>query len=158
MKVNHTLLIVLLAAGIFYLWRYQHAPDITIAELSVSDESNQTQPLQALLTDSSVVLFYASWCGPCLKELRTLKNSLAPYDSAGVHFYCITDDSPEKIAVMRANMPTSMRFLHIASLKEAGIYSIPATYFLLHRNVIDKMIGAPDWQQSNERIRTFKNT
>jgi peroxiredoxin len=157
MKWNYTLLIVLVVAGTFYLWRYKRAPVIDLAMVEVHDEFNRPHSLDSILSDSSVVLFYASWCGPCLKELRTLKTNVGAYESAGIRFYCISDDSPEKIAVMRANMPSSMRFLHTASLKEIGIYSIPAAYLIRNHSIIEKYAGAPDWENTSKIIETFKD-
>ena len=50
---------------------------------------------------------------------------------------------------MRSNMPEAMTFLHISSLKDIGIYTIPATYFCLNQTTVEKQLEAIDWQQEN---------
>ena len=155
MKRSYTLLFVLLVVIGFYLWRYQRAPAIDFARVEVTDGNDYSQPLQHILTDSSVVLFYASWCGPCLKELRTLKESINFYNERGIRFYCLTDDSQEKIDVMRNNMPPEISFLHVPSLKELGIYSIPATYFLKQQVITGKQLNAIDWRDYPEILNRF---
>ena len=122
----------------------------------VTDALGSTTTLQSLLSDSSIVICYASWCGPCLKEIRSLKEHFSEYDETGIRFYCITDDTPEKIAVMRANMPSDIAFLHTSSLNEMGVYTIPASFFYLNNELIDKRVDAIDWQDKTSIIETFK--
>jgi len=155
MKSKATIWIVLLVVGVFYLWRYRVTPSIDPAEIVVLNQDNQSQNLGQMLSDSAVIICYASWCGPCLRELRTLKSNWPKYANSGVQFYCISDDPQEKMDVMRSNMPSAITFLHINSLKDIGIYTIPATYFCLNRKVVDKQLEAIDWP--NENIQTKFN-
>ena len=155
MKKNYTLLFVLAAVAIFYYWRYRRAPEIETSTIMVTDALGSTTTLQSLLSDSSIVICYASWCGPCLKEIRSLKEHFSEYDQTGIRFYCISDDTPEKIAVMRANMPSDIAFLHATSLNEMGVYTIPASFFYLNNELIDKRLDAIDWQDKTSIIETF---
>jgi hypothetical protein len=155
MKKNYTLLFVLAVIAIFYFWRYRRAPEIETSTIMVTDALGGTTTLQSLLSDSSIVICYASWCGPCLKEIRSLKEHFSEYDQTGIRFYCVTDDTPEKIAVMRANMPSDIAFLHTASLNEMGVYTIPASFFYLNNELIDKRLDAIDWQDKTSILETF---
>lgn len=157
MKKNYTLLVVLAAVAIFYFWRYRTAPSIDSSTVQVTDASGNSATLQSLLGDSSIVICYASWCGPCLKEIRSLKTHFASYRETGIQFYCITDDAPEKIEVMRANMHGEITFLHTPSLKQIGIYTIPASFFYLNNKLIDKRLDAIDWQDKNSILESFNN-
>ena len=157
MKKNYTLFIVLAAVAVFYFWRYRTAPEIDSSAITVSDSLGKTSILNDLLSDSSIVICYASWCGHCLKELRSLKTHFEEFRDTGIRFYCITDDSPEKIEVMRANMPSEITFLHTASLNEIGIYTIPASFFYLHNQLIEKRLDAIDLQDKNAILESFNN-
>jgi thiol-disulfide isomerase/thioredoxin len=157
MKRNYTLLFVLAAVAVFYFWRYRRAPEIDPTNISVTNAVGETSTLNTLLSDSSIVICYASWCGPCLKEIRSLKTHFDAYRNTGIQFYCITDDPQEKIEVMRANMPAEITFLHTHSLKEIGIYSIPASFFFLNNQIIDKQLEAIDWQDQQPILESFNN-
>ena len=157
MKRNYTLLFVLAAVAVFYLWRYRRAPEIDPSAIHVTNAFGETSTLNTLLGDSSIVICYASWCGPCLKEIRSLKTHFDAYRNTGIQFYCITDDSQEKIEVMRANMPAEITFLHTHSLKEIGIYSIPASFLFLNNQIIDKQLEAIDWQDQQPILESFNN-
>ena len=157
MKRNYTLLFVLAAVAVFYFWRYRRAPEIDPSSISVTNAVGETSTLNTLLSDSSIVICYATWCGPCLKEIRSLKTHFDAYRNTGIQFYCITDDAPEKIEVMRANMPAEITFLHTHSLKEIGIYSIPASFLFLNNQIIDKRLEAIDWQDQQSILESFNN-
>ena len=157
MKRNYTLLFVLAAVAVFYFWRYRRAPEIDPTSISVTNAVGETSTLNTLLSDSSIVICYATWCGPCLKEIRSLKTHFDAYRNTGIQFYCITDDAPEKIEVMRANMPAEITFLHTHSLKEIGIYSIPASFLFLNNQIIDKRLEAIDWQDQQSILESFNN-
>jgi hypothetical protein len=141
--------------AVFYFWRYRRAPEIDASAIMVTDALGTTATLQTLLSDSSIVICYASWCGPCLKEIRSLKTHFESYSETGIRFYCITDDAPEKIEVMRANMPSEIAFLRTESLKEIGIYTIPASFFYLNNQLIDKRLDAIDWQDKTSILESF---
>jgi thiol-disulfide isomerase/thioredoxin len=157
MKRNYTLLFVLAVVAVFYLWRYRSAPDIPLATISITTSDGKTDNLLNALEDSSVVVCYASWCGPCLKELRWLKEAYPTLHQAGIHFYCLSDDSAEKMDVMRANMPAGIEFIHVESLKELGIFTIPATFFIYKKNIIDKQLDAIDWREHQQIINRFNS-
>ena len=157
MKKNYTLLVVLAAVAIFYLWRYRTAPSIDSSTVQVTDALGNSTTLQSLLSDSSIVICYASWCGPCLKEIRSLKTHFESYRETGIRFYCITDDAPDKIEVMRANMPSGITFLHTSSLKEMGIYTIPASFFYLNNQLIEKRLEAIDWHDKTSILESYNN-
>ena len=157
MKRNYTLLFVLAAVAVFYFWRYRRAPEIDPSSISVTNAVGETSTLNTLLSDSSIVICYATWCGPCLKEIRSLKTHFDEYRNTGIQFYCITDDSQDKIEIMRANMPAEITFLHTNSLKEIGIYSIPASFLFLNNQIIDKRLEAIDWQDQQSILESFNN-
>jgi thiol-disulfide isomerase/thioredoxin len=142
-------------SAVFYILRYRRAPEINPSDIQVETASSAIVTLNTLLADSSIVICYASWCGPCLKELRMLKASHALYADSGVRFFCITDDSSDKVEVMRANMPAGITFLRVNSLKDIGIYTIPASFFILQNEIVDKQLDVLDLPQQAKILESF---
>lgn len=155
MKAKHTIWVVLAVVVIFYFWRYKRAPDIQLENITVENADRVSMPLSTLLTDSCVIICYASWCGPCLKEMRSLANSWASYQNTGITFLAISDDHQDKMDVMRTHMPSEINFLHVSTLKDLGIYSIPATYFLSQKEILHKELEAINWQEYDKIIKYF---
>lgn len=103
------------------------------------------------LSGNTVVHFYATWCGPCMAEMRTIKSHYAELSAKGLQFIFITDDTADKISRVQADMPQGIRFYHIPSLKEVDIYSIPTTYFFnANKHITEKHLGGFAWTDEAE--------
>ncbi len=123
---------LLLAAGIlvFYFMRYRTAPTIAFSETKVKTTSGEEILLSTKIQGPSVVHFYASWCGPCLAEMRELNKQLNEGKLSELNFVFITDDDALDIQRISLTMPAQIQFFQVPSLKEEGIYTLPTTYFV----------------------------
>lgn len=142
--VNLGLLVVIIAASIFLYKRYYQAHDIELNAITI--EGNQ--PLADFIHPPTIVHFYASWCGPCMRELPEIiayaTNTNTPYE-----LVLITDDSQEKIDALKENMPGQYSIYRVNSLKENNIYTIPVTYFVDENSVIiKKQLGECAWNDA----------
>jgi AhpC/TSA family len=73
LNLERLLWIALIGFGLFYYFRYQTVTEIETADIQVIDSNGSNVSLNQLIGDKpTVVHFYASWCGPCLKELPAL--------------------------------------------------------------------------------------
>ncbi|MCY3883945.1 MAG: TlpA disulfide reductase family protein [Gammaproteobacteria bacterium] len=71
----------------------KRVPDFTLPDLKETDRS-----LQDILNSNDVVLidFWASWCGPCIESIPTLKEVYATYKRRGLEIVSVsTDDDKE---------------------------------------------------------------
>jgi|JI10StandDraft_1071094.scaffolds.fasta_scaffold80138_4 thiol-disulfide isomerase/thioredoxin len=147
-----TILIILGLVG-FYFYRYKRAPDLSFSDVVLVNENEVKTSITDELGEHSVIHFYASWCGPCLKELSHFQKNAAALQELGITYIFITDDSEEKVLRMKENMPEFVKFFRINSLKEAGIYTLPTSYFLAGTEVVDKQVEAFDWSNLEELKR-----
>jgi len=79
------------------------APDFTIPSLH-----NEAVSLAALKGNYVLIDFWASWCGPCRKEIPNLKDIYAAFEAKGLHIISISTDADKKAwlkAVAEENMP-----------------------------------------------------
>lgn len=68
----------------------------------------------------------------------------------GITFIFVTDDSEEKIQLMRAEMPEEIKFFRIPSLNDAGILTLPTSYLLSGTEVNEKYVEALDWANKSK--------
>jgi len=81
--------------------------------------------------------FWASWCGPCMREVPFLKATYAKYSSKGFQILGVSLDH-DRDAWMAAIKENQMDWLHVSDLKywsnEAaalyGVNSIPANFLI----------------------------
>jgi thiol-disulfide isomerase/thioredoxin len=143
------------AIAVFYFWRYRTVPTMDFSEVILKDEAGLSIKLNEELHDSTVVHFYASWCGPCLKELRELNNHFSQYSQSGIDFMLITDDNEESLKAIRDKMPEDIRFYQTDKLQNLGIYTIPASYFVLDGKITHKQVNPINWTDKNQVIKYF---
>jgi thiol-disulfide isomerase/thioredoxin len=144
-KSSLILIIVLVAIGGFFFYRYNVAHDVKLSGIQVIKNGEATA-LEKKVTLPAIVHFYAAWCGPCMKEMPEII-SFAEGNKGRFNVVFVTDDTPEiiEITALRFNTTTE-RFFQTPSLKENNIYSIPVTYFTNTKGEIaHSILGECEW-------------
>lgn len=153
MKKYLPFLIIILGIAGFYYYRYKRAPDLSFSNTEIVTSDGKKTTITSQLTEFSVIHFYASWCGPCIGELNSISKNADMLKSLGIQIICITDDPDDKILRVKEKMPPEIQFYRINNLNDAGIFTLPTTYFLVDGEVIEKQVDVFDW---NDRIALEK--
>ena len=66
----------------------------------------------------------------------------------------ITDDNPATIKEMAARMPEDLDIYHIPSLQDAGIYTLPTTYFIHKNEMTHKQVDMIQWTDK-QKLNTY---
>ena len=160
LKKNIFFLLLIVGMIAFYWIRYRTAPNIEFAKTKATDLSGREFFLGDALKKPTVLHFYASWCGPCLKELRTLNNRVAQLNQEGIQLVLVTDDTPEKINSIAQQLPPEVLFYKVNKLTELGIHTIPTSYFIDGNGMIKKkVVDTCNWENDdfcNEIISLIK--
>ncbi len=71
----------------------------TAPDFSLPDLSQKTVTLSSLLDKGPVVLdFWATWCGPCVRELPRIQELHEEFGDGNVTFVGICDDGPKTLS------------------------------------------------------------
>ncbi len=139
--------IITLLVGGFLFNRYQVAPKIKLNTLALTDLNGQPFSLDTFHNKKLFINFFATWCGPCMKELPSLYQAQQILEPDSFQFVLISDESTELL--QRFNQKTEGRFLilHAAqNLQQYKIYSIPTSYLInTSGEIIFKQAGEEDW-------------
>ncbi len=99
---------------------------------------------------------WATWCGPCVRELagiQALMESLEP-EGRDVSFLLVSPEEPERVEpflrVQGYDLPV---YLEIQEMPEAfGLEALPTTWIVDSRGrIVLKHRGAADWNQPEVR-------
>ena len=103
--------------------------------------------------------FFATWCGPCLRELPELSDFKKALADRNLQVICISDEPIDKLQRIQYQVGNQLIFLRAdRSLHDWGIYTYPTNYiFDANGKKIYQKVNPDDWTDSTliKRIRTL---
>ena len=104
-----------------------------------------------------VINYWATWCGPCIKEIPSIKRAEEILEDYGYIFLLVSDETVSKISKFKNDRNFDLNFLKsIESYETLGIYSMPTSYiFDENGKIIKTIVGAIEWD-SEEMINKLK--
>jgi thiol-disulfide isomerase/thioredoxin len=143
------LVLFLVLAYAIYFMLYRKPARLELDGLILETNPGIEATLGSVRDNAEVIHFYAHWCGPCLREIRTIQQHFETWSNSGVDFIFLTDDSWEQINQMKLLLPTGIRLFKIKSLNDIGVRTIPTTYVINQNNeVVFEQVDACDWQDT----------
>ena len=104
-----------------------------------------------------VVSYWATWCGPCIKEMPSIKRAEKILEDYGYTFLLVSDETITKISKFKIERNFDFNFLKSSkSFETLGVYSMPTSYiFDENGKIIETIVGAIEWD-SEEMINKLK--
>jgi len=104
-----------------------------------------------------VVSYWATWCGPCIKEMPSIKRAEKILAEYGYTFLLVSDETISKISKFKNEWDFDFNFLRSSkSFETLGVYSMPTSYiFDENGKIIETIVGAIEWD-SEEMINKLK--
>lgn len=148
LSVERLLWTGLLLAGLFMFLRYKTVPTLEQDSIIVTDTLGVQHKLAELTNGVTIVHFYASWCGPCLRELPEIKAFMETPLGRQINFVFITEDREDQVKTFHERY--GFTIYRVNKLKDANVYSIPVTYLLNEKHEIVKSdLGSWNWSEEN---------
>ncbi|MDQ1164553.1 TlpA disulfide reductase family protein [Flavobacterium sp. SORGH_AS_0622] len=121
----------------------------SVANFGLKDKDGKAYTAKEIVSGKKYILidFWASWCGPCRKEIPNLKTAYSEYADKGFEILSISIDKDEKAwqkALGIEKMPWHNLLDDDKVSKSFNVKTIPATYLLDSKGVIisDNLRGA----------------
>ena len=149
------LFLVLAVAGFLYK-RYRIPPSIDLPVIALTDLSGHQVSLSSYAGHPLFISFFATWCGPCMRELPELADLQTKLSSQKLQVICICDEPVEKLQALQAHFGDRLIFLHSEkSFHEINIYTYPTNYIFNATGVkVYEQVSPEDWESKEviERI------
>jgi thiol-disulfide isomerase/thioredoxin len=116
-----------------------------------SIEFTDLEGKQVSLTDfEGRVVFlniWATWCGPCLKEMPSIERASKNFNDDEVVFLLASDEDNIKISKFKEAKSFSFNYLHlVTSQEQLNVYALPATFiFDAKGDLVFEEKGSREW-------------
>jgi len=143
------IVITILVAGFFYN-KYRIAPNLKLEVLELTDLNGKEISLDSFHNKKLFLNFFATWCGPCIKELPSIFAAQQVLKKENFQFILISDEAPERLRNFSERSGIDILLLHSKKpFSEYKIFSIPTCYVLNAKHeVVIKKNGQEDWASS----------
>ena len=110
----------------FYYQRYKLAPTIELPAIELTDLNGQSVPMAMYSGKPLFISFFATWCGPCRRELPELA---VMHRLLSLNIIAVSDEPIEKLKEIQPQLGLDVVILHsIKPLHDIGIYTFPTNY------------------------------
>lgn len=151
-----SIVLAILIAGFFY-YKYRVAPKVKFESLELTDLSGNRISLEKFKGKKLFINFFATWCGPCMRELASIENAQQILSAENFQFLLISDEAVERLTAFQQQ--TQLLTLHSEKkTAQFDIVTIPTTYVLNEkREIVIKRTGETDWASEEiiEKLRTL---
>ena len=140
------IVIAILVAGFFYN-KYRVAPKLKLETLELTDLAGNKTSLDSFQNKKLFINFFATWCGPCMKELPSVASAKQMLSKENFQFILISDEPIERLQSFKEKRGADFLIFHsIKPLQQYQIFSIPTSYVLNAKHeVVLKENGEEDW-------------
>lgn len=120
------------------------------------DTNGRAATIGSHLAPVSLVHFWATWCPPCLTEipaLQRLSADLASTPDFEVLMVAVADDRQKVRGLMGEASETVLYDANWEVAHRYGTRKLPETYLVVRGQVVEKWVGATDWNDPGVRNR-----
>jgi thiol-disulfide isomerase/thioredoxin len=132
------------------------APHRPPNEARVTTLDGKSVTLEQLRGKVTVVNFWATWCGVCIKEMPRIVAAHRKYAARGYETVAIAvRDQPEAVTAYSAKQALPFKVaMDVDAAQRFGNVRITPTTFVINREgrVIRRFVGEPDWKQFDEVV------
>ena len=151
--------IIALAVGGFLYKRYRIPPAIDLPVIALTDLSGHPVSLQTYAGHPLFINFFATWCGPCMRELPELADLRSKLSDQKLQVICISDGPVEKLKNIQERFGNGLVILHAEKeLHDMGIYTYPTNYiYNSDGRKVYEQVNPDDWESAPvvERIKNL---
>ena len=127
----------------------EKASDLEYIQLKTSlvDLNQNKVNLTSFEGKKIVINYWATWCGPCIKEMPELKRAEEILQNYNYTFLLVSDETISKINTFKNEKKFDFNFLKSVNSNEInGIYSLPTTYiFDENGKKVETFVGVVAW-------------
>lgn len=143
--VNVVVLVIAASIAWYFYNKYRVAPKIKFETIELEDLSGKQVSLDSFHNKKLFINFFATWCGPCIREIPSLVAAQEILTNENFQFILISDESVEKLKNIQEHV--SLPVYHsVKKLRDLNIATFPSSYLLNTKHeIVYKQTNEADW-------------
>ena len=123
----------------------------------IFDLNNNILEPKSLYGKKTIINYWATWCGPCIKEMPEIENAQKKLSQI-YNFVLVSDENMEKILDFTTSREFDLNFFKSKKSNEiVGVYSLPTSFVYDKKGKkIKTIVGVTKWD-SEEIINQLKS-
>lgn len=155
MQIILTTFLVLVGISVLAYKYFAVGTDPDFSQITLQkDALSQPVALQSLQGKATIIAFFQTWCGDCIREIPTLIALQKSMQSSDLQILLVTDEPEEKVTYFKNKFSlfTLDFYYTTVPLKELGIKKYPTTYLIdIKRKTLLKTLEGYDWNSDQSR-------
>lgn len=123
------LIIFLLATSCNQKQSQDQATRIT-NKIKLTELNGQSIDLNQYHGKTLFINFWATWCGPCIKEMPSIERAKNKLKDSNIEFLVASNESVEQIQSFISKRKLDLHYVQLQNLEELGIPALPVTYII----------------------------
>jgi len=117
------------------------------------DALGRPTPMATRMAPATLVHFWATWCPPCLTEIPALQRLAREFPAPGMEVVMIAvEDTPARVKTFLGGDDSAALFDPSWEVAHRyGTRQLPETYLVVRGRVVEKFVGATDWDDDAVR-------
>ncbi len=108
------------------------APEqVSIAnKIELKDMNGQPINLSEYRGKTIFINFWATWCGPCIKEMPSIERVSNVLKESEIEFLIASNETVEQIQSFKTKRNLNLHYVQLQNLEALGIPALPTTYII----------------------------
>lgn len=102
--------------------------EIKIADVLLSDLSGKPIDMAQYKDKTVFINFWATWCGPCLKEMPSIQKAMEKLKAEKIVFLFASDETSEQIQEFKNEHQYDFNYVQSLNTQALNIMALPTTF------------------------------
>lgn len=148
-KVKLSLFLLLLAVSCSQKQKNQEQAESITDKIKLTELNGQSIDLNQYRGKTVFINFWATWCGPCIKEMPSIERAKNMLKESDIEFLIASNETVEQIQSFNTKRNLNLHYVQLQNLEELGIPALPTTYII---NPVGELVfsetGFREWDEA----------
>ncbi len=120
-----------------------------ITKIKIRSLTNERIDLSQYKGKTIFINFWATWCGPCIKEMPSIERAKNILKDSNIEFILASNETVEQIQNFATKRNLNLRYVQLQNLEELAIPALPTTYIINPAGeLVFSETGYREWDQA----------